>query len=97
MNLRKHETELDDAWNPGMSVLPTIAGGDLDGDAGRKGGSLWRSSSTAAPKREIWHVASAMPTRYKRATARCTRVQLGATRVARHTPATLCRQTRFFF
>jgi sec-independent protein translocase protein TatB len=37
MNLRKHETELDDAWNPGMSVSPTIAGGDLDGEAGRKG------------------------------------------------------------
>src|ERR1700743_2242546 len=37
-NLRKHETELNDAWNAGTSVSPSVAGGAdpaaLAGDAG---------------------------------------------------------------
>ncbi|MFM0733527.1 Sec-independent protein translocase protein TatB [Paraburkholderia sediminicola] len=93
-NLRKHETELNDAWNSGTSVSPSIAGGALE-DAGN---SQWRTSTPpAGPKRKNWRVKqTAMPTWYKRATTRRTRVQSGAARVARHTPATMRRQTRFF-
>lgn len=93
-NLRKHETELNDAWNSGSSVSPSIAGGALE-DAGN---SSWPISTPAAgPKRKNWRVKqTAMPTWYKRATTRRTRVQSGAARVARHTPATMRRPTRFF-
>jgi sec-independent protein translocase protein TatB len=38
-NRCKHDTELNDVSNSGMSVSPSIADGDLDGDAGGKGGS----------------------------------------------------------
>ncbi|MDE1004824.1 Sec-independent protein translocase protein TatB [Paraburkholderia agricolaris] len=93
-NLRKHEAELNDAWNSGTSVSPSIAGGALE-DAGN---SSWPiSTPPAGPKRKNWRVKqTAMPTWYKRATARRTRVQSGAARVARHTPATMRRPTRFF-
>ncbi|MFM0156283.1 Sec-independent protein translocase protein TatB [Paraburkholderia sediminicola] len=93
-NLRKHESELNDAWNSGTSVSPSIAGGALE-DAGN---SPWRTGTPpAGPKRKNWRVKqAAMPTWYKRATTRRTRVQSGAARVARHTPATMRRQTRFF-
>jgi sec-independent protein translocase protein TatB len=97
-NLRKHESELNDAWNSGSSVSPSIAGGALE-DVGNAGGSSsWPVSTPAsAPKRKNWRVKqTAMPTWYKRATTRRTRVQSGAARVARHTPATLRRPTRFF-
>ncbi|MFM0595513.1 MULTISPECIES: Sec-independent protein translocase protein TatB [Paraburkholderia] len=93
-NLRKHETELNDAWNSGTSVSPSIAGGALE-DVGT---TSWPSSTPAAgPKRKNWRVKQgAMPTWYKRATVRRTRVQSGAARVARHTPVTMRRPTRFF-
>ncbi|HYS66209.1 MAG TPA: Sec-independent protein translocase protein TatB [Paraburkholderia sp.] len=94
-NLRKHETELNDAWSSGAPVSPSIAGGALEGDVGT---SSWQTSTPAAsPKRKNWRVKqAAMPTWYKRATTRRTRVQSGAARVARHTPATMRRPTRFF-
>jgi len=94
-NLRKHETELNDAWNSGTSVSPSIAGGALEGDVGT---SSWQTSTPpAGPSRKNWRVKqTAMPTWYKRATTRRTRVQSGAARVARHTPATMRRPTRFF-
>ena len=93
-NLRKHETELNDAWNSGTSVSPSIAGGALEDVSN----SPWQTSTPpAGPKRKNWRVKqTAMPTWYKRATARRTRVQSGAARVARHTPATMRRPTRFF-
>ena len=93
-NLRKHEAELNDAWNSGTSVSPSIAGGALE-DAGN---ASWPNSTPAAgPKRKNWRVKqTAMPTWYKRATTRRTRVQSGAARVARHTPASMRRPTRFF-
>lgn len=93
-NMRKHETELNDAWNSGTSVSPSIAGGALE-DVGT---TSWPSSTPpASPKRKNWRVKQgAMPTWYKRATVRRTRVQSGAARVARHTPATMRRPTRFF-
>lgn len=98
-NLRKHETELNDAWSSGTSVNPSIAGGATLEDAGSSSStSSWPSiTPAAAPKRKNWRVKqTAMPTWYKRATTRRTRVQSGAARVARHTPVTLRRPTRFF-
>ena len=102
-NLRKHERELNEAWNSGTSVSPSIAGGALEdasnsGATGSTGATSWPVSTPAtAPKRKNWRVQqSAMPTWYKRASLRRTRVQSGAARVARHTPANLRRPTRFF-
>ncbi|SDI48471.1 Sec-independent protein translocase protein TatB [Paraburkholderia phenazinium] len=97
--MRKHETELNDAWNSGSSVSPSIAGGSLESAAGNSStmATSWHSTPAAAPKRRNWRVKqTAMPTWYKRATARRTRVQSGAARVARHTPVSLRRPTRFF-
>ena len=94
-NLRKHETELNDAWNSGTSVSPSIAGGALE-DV-RQFGVAGQHADRHAPKRKNWRVKqTAMPTWYKRATTRRTRVQSGAARVARHTPASMRRPTRFF-
>ncbi|MGF6857923.1 Sec-independent protein translocase protein TatB [Paraburkholderia sp. CI3] len=101
-NVRKHENELNEAWNSGTSVSPSIAGGALEdagsGASGSAGASSWPvSTPAAAPKRKTWRVQqSATPTWYKRASLRRTRVQSGAARVARHTPANLRRPTRFF-
>jgi sec-independent protein translocase protein TatB len=96
-NLRKHETELNDAWNAGTSVSSSIAGGASEYDAASADGTSWRSSITSTPKRKNWRVKqSAMPGWYKRATLRRTRVQSGAARVARHTSVSLRRPTRFF-
>src|ERR1700726_3676165 len=33
-NLRQHESALNEAWNAGTSVSPSIAGGAVQGDAG---------------------------------------------------------------
>ncbi|HXZ07170.1 MAG TPA: Sec-independent protein translocase protein TatB [Paraburkholderia sp.] len=96
-NLRKQETELNEAWNAGTSVSPSIAGGATTEDLASAGDGSWRSSSPSHPKRKNWRVKqSAMPNWYKRATLRRTRVQSGAARVARHTPVSLRRPTRFF-
>ncbi|MBB2932080.1 Sec-independent protein translocase protein TatB [Paraburkholderia silvatlantica] len=107
-NLHKHETELNDAWNAGTSVSPSIAGGadpaSLDGAAanaveGVATQSGWRTGQAGASvaRRKNWRVKqSAAPVWYKRATLRRTRVQSGAARVAQHTPASLRRPTRFF-
>jgi sec-independent protein translocase protein TatB len=102
-NLRKHETELNDAWNAGTSVSPSIAGGaDPASIESAAVGSVaaqsgWRSGNAGAAKRKNWRVKqSAAPVWYKRATLRRTRVQSGAARVAQHTPASLRRPTRFF-
>jgi sec-independent protein translocase protein TatB len=103
-NLRKHETELNDAWNAGTSVSPSIAGSSLESAADSSimtGSHSWRTASDAGPaaasKRKNWRVKqTTTPTWYKRATLRRTRVQSGAARVARHTPVSLRRPTRFF-
>ncbi|MGH8781878.1 Sec-independent protein translocase protein TatB [Paraburkholderia sp.] len=97
-NLRKHESEINDAWNAGTSVSSSVVGGAAmqAGDGVAADSTPWRSSYSAAPKRKNWRVKqAAMPTWYKRATTRRTRVQSGAARVARHTPASLRRPTRF--
>ncbi|BCF98555.1 sec-independent protein translocase protein TatB [Paraburkholderia sp. PGU19] len=103
-NMRKHETELNEAWTQGTSVSPSIAGGATDslmsatdGSVSTTDGTSWRSTDAAASKRKNWRVKqTATPNWYKRATLRRTRVQSGAARVARHTPVSLRRPTRFF-
>ncbi|AMM15012.1 MAG: Sec-independent protein translocase protein TatB [Pseudomonadota bacterium] len=98
-NLRQHENELNDAWKQGTSVSDSVAGGG-DPDLTHVSGDTWRSSSdsgASSGKRKNWRVKqSAIPNWYKRTSLRKTRVQSGAARVARHTPETLRRPTRFF-
>lgn len=105
-NLRKHETELNDAWNAGTSVTPSVAGGadpaalgsDLAAGTGTDSSTRYASAGAAATaKRRNWRAKqAALPTWYKRTTLRRTRVQSGAARVAQHTPDTLRRPARFF-
>ncbi|CCD38805.1 Twin-arginine translocation protein TatB [Candidatus Paraburkholderia kirkii UZHbot1] len=95
--LRRHESELNDAWNQGTSVAPSIAGGAFESADAAASDKPWASTSAASTKRKNWRVKqSAIPNWYKRTTARRTRVQSGAARVARHTPANLRRPTKFF-
>jgi sec-independent protein translocase protein TatB len=97
--LKRHESELNDAWSEGTSVAPSVAGGDAGSTDSAASDKPWAStsSSSTSTKRKNWRVKqSAIPNWYKRTTARRTRVQSGAARVARHTPATLRRQTKFF-
>jgi sec-independent protein translocase protein TatB len=105
-NLRKHGTELNDAWNAGTSITPSVAGGAdltaLGGDpaTGTDSTPVTHYASAgpvATAKRRNWRAKqAAVPTWYKRATLRRTRVQSGAARVAQHTPDTLRRPARFF-
>jgi sec-independent protein translocase protein TatB len=103
-NLRKHEAELNEAWSQGTSVSPSIAGGAADSlasgtadSSASTDGTSWRSASAGTAMRKNWRVKqTATPSWYKRATLRRTRVQSGAARVARHTPVSLRRPTRFF-
>jgi len=101
-NLKKHETELNDAWNTGTSITPALASGTdptatasfgTDGEPKR-----YTSAGPAATgKRRNWRAKqAALPTWYKRTTLRRTRVQSGAARVAQHTPENLRRPVRFF-
>jgi sec-independent protein translocase protein TatB len=99
-NLRQHENELNDAWKQGTSVSDSVAGGG-DPNLTHVSGDTWRAASDSGngspTKRKNWRVKqSAIPNWYKRTTVRKTRVQSGAARVARHTPETLRRPTRFF-
>ncbi|TDY40171.1 sec-independent protein translocase protein TatB [Paraburkholderia rhizosphaerae] len=103
-NMRKQETELNEAWKAGTSVSPSIAGSGTEDSATASGdtSSSWNSFSTSpssysAPKRKNWRIKqTATPTWYKRATTRRTHVQSGAARVARHKPVSMRRTTRFF-
>lgn len=104
-NLRKHETDLNEAWQAGTSVSPSIAGGASDESRASttySDPSAWRRSSAGtfgagSSKRKNWRVKqAAAPAWYKRATARRAHVQSGAARVARHKPVSLRRPTRFF-
>ncbi|POR47215.1 sec-independent protein translocase protein TatB [Paraburkholderia eburnea] len=45
-NLRKHETELNDAWNQGTSVSPSIAGGAADSSVASLEGAAFDVSAT---------------------------------------------------
>jgi sec-independent protein translocase protein TatB len=96
--LRQHEKDLNDAWKQGTSVSDSVAGGanpQLTHASGNSGNGFYTGSSQN--RRKNWRVKqSAIPNWYKRTTFRKTRVQSGAARVARHTPETLRRPTRFF-
>jgi sec-independent protein translocase protein TatB len=109
-NVRQTQSELTEAFNTGETVDTGTGAADgstvgaLGGDAGASGGhadsyldrgnSIWHAAST--PKRKNWRVKqTATPVWYKRASSRRTRVQSGAARVARHTPPSMRRPTRF--
>lgn len=100
-NLRKHETELNDAFSSGGSVAPSIAGGaaaeDAAGVVGSPSPSRWRGASGGPSVRRVsWRIKrSAAPVWYKRTTARRSHVQSGAARVARYTPESLRKPRRF--
>jgi sec-independent protein translocase protein TatB len=96
--LKRHESELNDAWKDGTSVTPSIAGGAAESADSAASDKPWvATSSSTSTRRKNWRVKqAAIPNWYKRTTSRRTRVQSGAARVARHTPATLRRQTKFF-
>ncbi|BAN24249.1 Sec-independent protein translocase protein TatB [Caballeronia insecticola] len=95
--LRRHETELNDAFSQGTSVTPSIAGGESDAANSAASDKPWVNTQASSAKRKNWRVKqSAVPNWYKRTTTRRTRVLSGAARVARHTPATLRRPTKFF-
>jgi sec-independent protein translocase protein TatB len=86
-NLRKHEAGLNEAWNGADSSTSLTGGPSMN--------TIWRPNSTR--RRKNWRVKqNALPAWYKRASFKRTRVQSGAARVARHTPPSLRRPTRFF-
>ena len=95
--LKRHESELNDAWSEGTSVAPGIAGGAAESADAAASDKPWASTPASSSRRKNWRVKqSAIPNWYKRTTSRRTHVQSGAARVARHTPATLRRTTKFF-
>ena len=102
-NLRKHETELNEAFRGATSTSASIADGTAAedaavGDAGLLAGhaSPWRTTAPPTAKRVSWRSKrAAEPLWFKRTTIRRTHVQSGAARVARHTPASLRKQRRF--
>jgi len=99
-NVRRQEAELNEAWQAGTSVSPSIAGGGASSEgpdeAGARDLSKWSSGPALAEKRRNWRAKRlTTPAWYKRATGRRTHVLSAAARVARHTPASLRRPRRF--
>ncbi|NMM04461.1 Sec-independent protein translocase subunit TatB [Paraburkholderia sp. RP-4-7] len=101
-NLRRHENELNRAWDQGASVSERVAGGGdpnlthASRDTRPSNSDSTFTSSASRSKRGNWRLKrSAVPNCYKRTTLRKTRMQSGAPRVARHRPETLRRPTRF--
>jgi sec-independent protein translocase protein TatB len=95
--VQQTQTDLTDAWHNGASVAADSNEGAVDAGVTN---SIWsgaRASASGLSRRKNWRIKqTAMPLWYKRASARRTRVQSGAARVARHTPSNLRRPTRFF-
>ena len=83
-NLRRHEAELNAAWQAGAASATT--------------GAATSGRPRMPPAvRKNWRVRqTALPSWYKRVSMKRTRVLSGAARVARHTPASLRRPMRFF-
>lgn len=100
-NVQRHQAELNEAWQAGSGVSPSLAGGGAPEDGteaagGNGGASSWRSGAALAEKRRNWRAKRlTTPVWYKRATRRRTHVLSGAARVARHTPASLRTPRRF--
>jgi sec-independent protein translocase protein TatB len=95
--VRDQQASLTDAWNHGESVTPGADDVNITGTPVIDGfGSSRFGAGAPAPKRKNWRIKqTAMPDWYKRASGTRTRVQSGAARVARHTPASLRRPRRF--
>ncbi|KNH04402.1 Twin-arginine translocation protein TatB [Candidatus Burkholderia brachyanthoides] len=101
-NLKRTESDLNDAWSQGTSVSSSVAGGAEELAAPVPTFTEpatpppWVNTSIDSSRRKNWRVKrGAIPTWYKRSTGTRTYVQSGAARGARHTPATLRRPTRF--
>lgn len=101
-NLRKHESELNDAFRSGTALSSGAAAEDAAGGLGAGGidtlgtASPWRTTAPPTVKRVSWRTKrTTAPVWYKRAVGRRTHVQSGAARVARHTPASLRKQRNF--
>jgi sec-independent protein translocase protein TatB len=101
-NLKRHESELNDAFGQGSSVSSSVAGGAEESAAPiptfaePATPQPWVNTSIDASRRKNWRVKrGSIPTWYKRSTGTRTRVQSGAARVARHTPETMRKPTRF--
>ncbi|CAN7188283.1 Sec-independent protein translocase protein TatB [Trinickia sp. LjRoot230] len=93
-NVRRHEAELNEAWQLGTNVSPSIAGGAASGDS--DGTAAARGAALSVAKRRSWRAKRlATPVWYKRANGLRTHVQSGAARVARHTPPSLRTPRRF--
>ena len=100
--LHEQEASLNDAWASatGTSTGET-AGGATDAATGYSdsylGEPVVTSGVRGSTKRRNWRVRRAATTMwFKQASATRTRVQSGAARVARHTPAKLRRPVKFF-
>jgi sec-independent protein translocase protein TatB len=101
-NLKRHESELNDAFKEGTSapVESNYSPADVDAEpvfaTEPAMPKAWVNTAVDSSKRKNWRVKrGATPNWYKRTTGTRTRVQSGAARVARHTPETLRRPTRF--
>jgi sec-independent protein translocase protein TatB len=96
-NLKRTEADLNDAFGKGEAVSPSVAGGAAETAYVEPATpQAWVNTSVDSSKRKNWRVKrGALPNWYKRTTGTRTRVQSGAARVARHTPETLRRPTRF--
>ncbi|HTJ95521.1 MAG TPA: Sec-independent protein translocase protein TatB [Pararobbsia sp.] len=97
---REHQGLMTDAWNQGETVAGSVAGSAADanitGTPVVDGRGTRYGAGAPGPKRKNWRVKQgAMPNWYKRVSGTRTRVQSGAARVARHTPPSLRRPTRF--
>jgi sec-independent protein translocase protein TatB len=98
---REQQNSITEAWSQGETVSSSVAGGaaaeaNITGTPVYDGLSRSRYGAAAGPRRKNWRIKqAAMPNWYKRATGTRTRVQSGAARVARHTPPSLRRPTRF--
>jgi sec-independent protein translocase protein TatB len=98
---REQQSAITEAWSQGETVSGSVAGGAL-ADANITGTPVYggsgrsRYGAVAGPRRKNWRIKqTAMPNWYKRVAGTRTRVQSGAARVARHTPPSLRRPTRF--
>ncbi|AJC20191.1 Sec-independent protein translocase protein TatB [Pandoraea pulmonicola] len=98
--LHEQEASLNDAWASATGTSTTDGGG-TDAATGYSDSYLAEpvvsSGYRASAKRRNWRVRrAATPVWFKQASATRTRVQSGAARVARHTPAKLRRPVKFF-